>query len=104
LTLDLAVDDGAVVYLNGTEVYRHNLAAGPVGFGTLASAVVGDAPLLSGIEIPSGALVAGRNVLAVEVHQAAEVDSGMVFGAGLTGIVKPAGLAAIAPNDLVINV
>ena len=103
LKLDLAVDDGAVVYLNGTEVYRHNLASGPVGFGTLASAVVGDAPLLSGIEIPSGALVAGRNVLAVEVHQAAEVDSGMVFGAGLTGMVKPAGLAANVPNDLVIN-
>ena len=30
------VDDGAVVWLNGTEVYRHNLPAGPVSHTTPA--------------------------------------------------------------------
>src|SRR5215213_2745643 len=29
LTLDILRDDGAVVYLNGTEIYRNNMPAGP---------------------------------------------------------------------------
>ena len=89
LKLDFAVDDGAVFYLNGHEVYRHNMPAGPVNFVTLAASPVGDAPLLSGISIPNTHLLAGDNVLAVEVHQAGAADPGMVFGAGLNATMFP---------------
>ena len=90
LKLDLAVDDGAVFYLNGTEVYRHNMPGGTIQFGTLASAIVGDAPLLNGLPLPTGALTRGTNVFAVEVHQAEASDLGMVFAAGLSASVMPA--------------
>lgn len=40
LTLRLLRDDGAVVYLNGVEVYRSNMPPGPVGFSTLALTAV----------------------------------------------------------------
>ncbi len=103
LKLDLAVDDGAVVYLNGKEVYRLHLPAGPISYETAASEVVGAAPLQVGIALDGSSLVAGPNVLAVEVHQAEAPDPGMVFGAALTATVRPMGLEAATPDDLVFN-
>lgn len=71
LRMRLAVDDGAVVYLNGVEVYRINLPEGPVSRGTRAVLNVGEwfADRMSETQIDGAALVAGENVLAVEVHQ-----------------------------------
>ncbi len=89
LKLDLAVDDGAVFYLNDLEVYRHNMPAGPVTFATPAASAVGDAAIFNGISIPASSLVSGVNVLAVEVHQSGPGDAGMVFGASLTASVTP---------------
>jgi hypothetical protein len=89
LKLDLAVDDGAVFYLNGHEVHRRNLPAGPIEHTTLAISAVGDATIINGISIPNNHLLAGTNVLAVEVHQASLGDAGMVFGAGLGATVTP---------------
>lgn len=103
LKLDLAVDDGAVVYLNGTEIHRHNMPAGVVSYSTPAASVVGAAPLLTSITVPPGALVNGTNVLAVEVHQAETPDPGMVFGAALTATITPPGLEAVLPDSLVFN-
>src|SRR5829696_4225438 len=37
LTLRLLRDDGAVIYLNGVEVWRSNMPTGTIGFTTLAS-------------------------------------------------------------------
>ena len=43
-TVNLRVDDGAVVYVNGVEAARFNLPDGPVGYGTAApSAIYGSA-------------------------------------------------------------
>ncbi len=90
LGLDLALDDGAVFYLNGAEVYRHNMPGGSINYATLAAAPVADAPILNGIAIPGTNLVQGTNLLAVEVHQSVVSDAGMVFGAGLNAVVAPA--------------
>jgi hypothetical protein len=69
LTLSCDLDDGAVVLLNGVEVLRHHLPAGPLTDDTLATvAVTGDPSVVA--TVPADALVAGANVLAVEVHQA----------------------------------
>ena len=43
LTLALQRDDGAVVYLNGAEILRSNLPAGPIQASTLALTRVGAA-------------------------------------------------------------
>jgi hypothetical protein len=89
LKLDLAVDDGAIFYLNGNEIHRRNMPSGSVGYSTLAASAIGDASIVSGISIPNTHLVTGTNVLAVEVHQAIPADAGMVFGAGLGATVTP---------------
>ena len=69
LRLRPVVDDGAIYYLNGVEIYRQNMAAGPVDFNTLSTGVVGNATFAGPITLPAGSLVVGENVIAVEVHQ-----------------------------------
>ena len=90
LVLTCRLDDGAVVTLNGTEVLRENVPAGPVDADTLAVAEVGDAAANVYAEVATDALVRGRNVLAVEVHQAARDDADLTFGCGLTATIAPA--------------
>jgi alpha-L-rhamnosidase len=73
LTLRLLRDDGAVVYLNGTEVFRSNLPTNsPIMFNSLASSkAIGIDQTLHYFTapVPAALLLAGTNVLAVEVHQ-----------------------------------
>ncbi len=81
LVADLVRDDGAVVYVNGVEVFRSNLPAGPVGFTTKASANLGGADERTPVSfsVPSGALVAGTNVIAVELHNVGPTNSDASF-------------------------
>ncbi|HWN93678.1 MAG TPA: fibronectin type III domain-containing protein, partial [Methylomirabilota bacterium] len=82
------IDDGAIFYLNGTEVKRVRMPAGPVQYSTLASEcppngcdATFEAPdvfRIGGDGMTN--LVVGDNVLAVEVHQAEFDDSDVVFG------------------------
>lgn len=78
------VDDGAVFYLNGAEVLRLNLPGGVISHGTAAVTNVGNANLTGPFNLPTGSLVSGSNVLAVELHQAAGGASDALFGAALT--------------------
>jgi tartrate-resistant acid phosphatase type 5 len=77
LRLRIAVDDGALIRLNGIEVYRINLSEGSVGDQSHAAAVVGDwfPGRVSETLIPGEALRIGDNVLAVEVHQYSRVST-----------------------------
>jgi hypothetical protein len=85
LTLRLKRDDGAVVYINGVEVARSNMPAGPIGPSTLAASAVVDADesAFSTISLDPSVLVAGVNVIAVEIHQAAPNSSDISFDLGL---------------------
>jgi Calcineurin-like phosphoesterase len=93
ITFDLLVDDGAVVYLNGVEVYRQNMPTGNILFSTLASASAGSAGVPAEnvwTTIPStptllNALQVGRNVISVEVHQSSVSSSDISFNFRFTG-------------------
>ncbi|MCS7337356.1 MAG: DUF6067 family protein [Verrucomicrobiae bacterium] len=67
----LRCDDGAVVYLNGRELFRFNMPAGPVRYETSATTPVEGGALENYVEfvIPNDLLHQGTNVLAVELHQ-----------------------------------
>lgn len=84
------VDDGAVIYLNGQEIHRLRMDPSPtlIAPDTLASGFPceGDAscPDEFSVGVPeSDALVAGDNVLAVEVHNYAARSPDATFGLGL---------------------
>lgn len=64
-------DDGIVVYVNGTEIGRQRMPAGPVGPSTYATATVGTGSAMAApveFAVDPALLVAGRNVIAAEVH------------------------------------
>lgn len=84
LTLNLLRDDGAVAYLNGTEVFRTNMPAGTITSSTLASTSIEDDTYYAASVSPS-LVVAGTNVLAVEVHQGASNSSDISFDLSLIG-------------------
>lgn len=71
LVLTSVADDGAVFYVNGTEVGRSNMPAGTITHSTYASSarnttVANASPVV--IEVPTSLLVSGANVIAVETH------------------------------------
>ncbi len=74
LRLRLVVDDGAAVFLNGTELVRVNLAA-DAAFDAPAVQPRRGAPRVQEFSVPGHLLVAGTNMLAVEVHQAMSLPS-----------------------------
>jgi hypothetical protein len=96
LELDLLRDDGAVVYVNGTEVWRDNMPAGPINYLTLASSIVdgSDEDVFIHLTVPpTGLFVDGTNVIAVEIHQSSVGSSDISFDFE----------AAAVTNDLLVT-
>lgn len=82
LILDIMRDDGAVVYINGTEVYRTNMPSGTISYTTTASSAVGGASESTYYQTTVSAatyLQAGTNVIAVEIHQSSAGSSDVSF-------------------------
>ena len=80
LTLSMLRDDGAIVYLNGAELGRTNMPEGDVNYGTFA---ISPSEQTITISLSATDLVAGVNVLAVEVHQSSSNSSDLSFSASL---------------------
>ena len=72
------IDDGAVIYLNGEELYRININFGDVTFSTIASASGNEYEYQRAI-VWANNLKQGNNVIAVEVHQSFAKSSDMGF-------------------------
>jgi len=87
LTLRVLRDDGAVVYLNGIEVFRTNMPDGAIDYTTLAASTVNgsDESKFFVAALDPSLLHNGLNVLAVAVHQAAATSSDISFDLELRG-------------------
>lgn len=105
--VDLVRDDGGVVYVNGTEVFRSNMPTGTITASTLATLSVGgfDERAVFGGLIDPSVFVSGTNVLAVEIHQnAINTGTDMSFDAALFGINGNASLRAfLSGGEIVIS-
>jgi hypothetical protein len=84
VTLRLKRDDGAVVYLNGTEIVRSNMPTGTISSTTLANDAGNTENQLLSFAVPVSRFVNGTNTLAVEVHQASRSSSDVSFDLDLT--------------------
>jgi hypothetical protein len=85
---DLVRDDGAVLYVNGVEVGRDNLPAGPIAFGTPATRIISNrteerTPVR--FTIPASAFRPGTNTIAVEVHNSDRWSGDLSLDLKLTG-------------------
>ncbi|HUR47359.1 MAG TPA: lamin tail domain-containing protein [Candidatus Saccharimonadales bacterium] len=74
------IDDGVVIYLNGQEAYRYNMPGGNPAYGTFASSSISTAGMLGPFPFPTTNLVAGTNVLAMELHQQSSTSSDIAMG------------------------
>ncbi len=99
LILRTVLDDGAVVYVNGTEILRSNLPDGPMTRTTPASSDITGPPSAVDRVLPASLLRNGTNVLAIELHQAAAGLNDAWFD--LTLSTQPAPINA--PAQVVFN-
>lgn len=86
LTFSNKVDDGAVFYLNGSEIQRVRMPAGQITYTNFAtdSPMDGDATGWDVFSVPATNLVQGSNLIAVEVHQTSATSSDIVFGSAVS--------------------
>jgi hypothetical protein len=82
-------DDGIVVYINGTEVYRDNMPAGTPTYATwAASTCADDGGTWLTSTLAAGTLLTGNNTIAVEVHQRNASSSDVTFNLTLDGLIS----------------
>jgi hypothetical protein len=86
----ICCDDGAVVFLNGREVYRWNVPSGTVNYATRAVKAIGpdaaDERSYRPFAVPSDSLADGENVVAVSVHQANRTSSDLAIDLELAAL------------------
>jgi hypothetical protein len=83
-------DDGIVVYVNGVEVGRDNIAPGPVTSTTPAAQALTnrtDEVTPVSMSVPSSAFHPGSNTIAVSVHNSDRWSGDLSFNLRLTGVL-----------------
>ena len=84
LIVHVSVDDGAVLYLNGSELVRINMPVGTVNSSTLATGMPVNENTFLAYIVDKKLLVTGENILAAEVHQVSSNSSDIDFDARLS--------------------
>jgi hypothetical protein len=107
------IDDGAVFYLNGMEIYRLRMASGTVVNSTYATnyPCAGDATCIDYMSasalVLTNRLIKGANVLGVEVHNLSAASPDITFGLALSANVpyslKPKLTVAGTNKTIVLN-
>ncbi len=101
LNVRLNRGDGAVVWLNGQELYRVNLPAGPITYQTQAANFVTGNQDASNFYYPTNvpllSLSPGTNVIAVEIHKFSPSTGSITFDLELfgNGVYAPPTLSCI---------
>ena len=100
LLLRVLRDDGAIVYLNGQEIWRSNMPAGPITYLTSAVAALSGLAETTfiALTLPNASyLVGGENVVAVEIHQSGITSSDVSFDLELHANATCAQIDAVPP-------
>jgi hypothetical protein len=100
LELGLIRDDGVVVYVNGTEVFRNNMPSGTIYYNTYAPGYIdGTNEKVWLITQLPNVLVNGTNLVAVEIHQNSPASSDISFNLKLKGVNTTSDPQFIAANS-----
>lgn len=83
-TLDYTVDDGFIVYVNGTEAARYNMPSGTVSYSTYATTYCSGNPDEGSTTLDASLFKKGENIIAVEVHNNSGTSSDIYWDAALT--------------------
>lgn len=83
-TLNYTVDDGMIVYVNGTEAGRYNMPAGNVYYSTYASTYAQSNPDTGSMTLDASLFHQGQNTIAVELHNHSGSSSDVYWDASIT--------------------
>lgn len=83
-TLDYTVDDGLIIYVNGTEAGRYNMPSGSVYYSTYATTNAQDNPDSGTMTLNANLFRQGQNTIAVEVHNNSATSSDIYWDASIT--------------------
>lgn len=101
LRLRAVCDDGFIAWINGVEVARYNMPAGERAYNTFASGAVPEPLSWLEFDLPAPAyLVAGQNVLAVQVFNTSITSSDLQWDGELLSLepdVEPPRVASVEP-------
>jgi hypothetical protein len=90
LAVRLRRDDGAIVYLNGQELFRDNMPPGPAQFSTYATGQVLDETEFIQRWVNPSRLRPGTNELAVEIHNSGPLSMDIGFDLALVADIPVA--------------
>jgi len=85
--LNAYIDDGAIIYVNGKEVARSNIAGKPV-YSTPASNSTDNSNTITSFDIPVASFRKGANLIAVEVHQSSAASANLSFDLELVAVTN----------------
>lgn len=95
IEMGLNADDGAIVYLNGQEIFRNNIPAGTVIFDSYASGAIANENTFVYTAMDIALFHTGENIIACEVHQTNGTSSDISFDISISYI-----LVEKAENDI----
>ncbi|MFZ1687651.1 MAG: metallophosphoesterase family protein [Flavobacteriales bacterium] len=86
--LEVLRDDGVIIWVNGVEAMRNNVAEGTIGYTAGTYASIGALDELRRYEqlLPAALFVNGSNTIAVEMHQYNGSSTDLSFDLRLTGL------------------
>ncbi|MDP4625676.1 MAG: lamin tail domain-containing protein [Akkermansiaceae bacterium] len=104
INASVLADDGVIIYLNGAEVYRSNIATGAVTYSTYATSSVNNADEVAytSFTINPLLLVEGQNVLAAEIHQISAGSSDIGFDMDLS-VQNPTNQGYVVNSPTILN-
>ena len=84
IELEYYVDDGCIIYVNGTELTRYLMPEGNITYNQYSTTYVGNVAYNDKITIPNSMLHAGVNTIAVEIHNNSGTSSDSYWTASIT--------------------
>ena len=96
------VDDGCIIYVNGTEVHRNNMPEGNVTFDQFSTSTDGQ-QVTATFTIDPTLFHSGSNVIAVEVHNNNAPSTDIYWSGNLTLTESVSGDGLVNANDPELN-
>ena len=84
INLNYTIDDGLIIYVNGTEAGRYNMPSGDVSFNTMATSYAHGNPDQGSLTLPTSLFHSGSNTIAVEVHNNAANSTDAYWESNIT--------------------
>jgi len=101
LIMDLIYDDGAIIYLNGSEILRKNMSPATSSYSTYALSVSQENA--QSRDRITRALLPGKNVISAEIHQESNTSSDISFDLSLGPFIRNLGFTESPLPLLFVN-